>query len=87
MRMIDDFERAKKAYFRGGNFLEKVFDKDEMLLSGEEMMSLFNTYGIPPYELALMCYSHSFDFDKEGFEKLLNEQKERSKNMKQCDCK
>ena len=73
---------AERAYYRGGNLLKQLLSKPEKYLSSEESLSIFNTYGIAPYELKLLLMSHGFEFDENGFIELLMQQKERSKTIR-----
>ena len=73
---------AEKSYFRGGGIMKRILSKPEKYLSGEEILSLFNTYGIGVRELKLLIMSHGCDGDYQEFLKLLDEQRETSKNMK-----
>ncbi len=85
---LDDLEKIKsayKAFSRGGDFLQRVFREGKRILSGEDCMYLFNTYAIPPREIILMAISHHFHIEHEEFAKLLGEQREISKNMRQCE--
>lgn len=75
---------AHRAYYRGGGLLKQLLSKKEKHLSGKEALSIFNTYGIPPYELKLLLMSHGFEFDESDFVELIIKQKEISKNMRQC---
>ena len=75
---------AEKAYYRGGSQLKMLLSKPEKYLSGQEALSIYNTYGVPPYELKILLMSHGVSFDEDAFIELLNEQNERYKNMKQC---
>jgi alanyl-tRNA synthetase len=84
MNYEDEVKYARKAFHRGGNFLVKIFTKPEKFLTSSECLYIFNTYGIKPRDLLLMAVSHGFEIDEEGFCKLLEEQREQFKNMKQC---
>jgi len=84
MNSQEKIENAFKAIMRAGNFIATVFEKDEMHLSGEDCMKIFNMYGMGVQEIVFLAYSHRFTLDKAEFLRLLNEQKESSKNMRQC---
>lgn len=79
-------ERGEQAYRRGGQILFDIFHHREHRthLTGEETLLLYNTYGIPPYFLVLICKSHGYTFDADGFIKLLAKQEDRTKNRKTC---
>lgn len=85
---IDEYKQklvsAEKNYYRGGALLKGLLSRQEQYLSGAEALSIFNTYGIPPYELKLLLMSHGFDFDEIEFINLLIAQEERLRNMKPC---
>lgn len=80
-----EFICAERAYFRGGNLLRDKLKKFDKILSGKDMLDLFNTYGLTPYNLKLLAYSHGFELNEENFLILLEEQEEKMKNVKPCN--
>lgn len=84
MEYENQIKNAIKSYYRGGPFLVKIFTKPEKILTSNDCMFLFNTYAILPRDVVLMAISHGFEIDEQGFCKLLEEQRERLKNTKQC---
>jgi len=76
---------GEKAYFRGGNCMKKVLLRSKEIVSSEDALLIFNTYGFPAHLLKILFISHGVDMHDEGFAKLLNEQEERMKNMRQCN--
>lgn len=79
-----DLILADKAYRRGGDYIKKVFQNPDKELSGQECMNIMNIYGMYPRDIYLMAISHGFQINKEDFVNLYNEQREISKNMRQC---
>lgn len=77
-----EFLFAERCYYRGGNILKNKLSKPEKILSGQDALDIFNAYGLPPRYLKLMAMSHGFQIDKKEFIRLLEEQKDRFKNMK-----
>lgn len=82
--IIDKLNIGKKAYFRGGNVLKNVLLKSKEIVSGEDTLLVFNTYGISLKELNILFLSHGLEIDDKPFAKLLEEQKERYKKTVQC---
>ena len=76
----DIFKYAEKAYFRGGNFLKNLLSKPEKYLTGEEALSIYNIYAMPPRELKILLKSHGFDMDEDKFIQLLKEQQQETRN-------
>lgn len=78
-------DAGRKAYFRGGSILKKVLQSSyNHVISGEDALLVFNTYGIDMRLLRLLFLSHGLDIDEERFCELLIEQEERMKNCKPC---
>lgn len=75
---------GKKSYFRGGNVLKNILSKSKQMVSGDDALLVFNTYGIEPRLLNLLFLSHGLDMNEERFVELLLEQEERCKNSKCC---
>lgn len=83
--MIEKIIQGEKAYYRGGSTLKNLTSRSEKSLTGEEILLIFNTYGLAPRELTILLMSHGCDGDYNEFSKLLEEQEARMKNLKQCD--
>lgn len=73
---------GEKQFFRGGSILKNLTSRPEKYLTGEEILSIFNSYGIEPRQLKILLLSHGCDGDYDEFVRLLEEQHERSKNMR-----
>lgn len=70
-------------YYRGGGILKHIFTKPKDIpLSGENCMTIFNTYGFTPELVVVLCYSHGYSIDKQRFSELLYEQKNKMKGVK-----
>jgi len=55
-------DAGKKAYFRGGSTLKKVLANSyNHIISGEDALLVFNTYGIDLRLLKLLFLSHGLD--------------------------
>lgn len=85
MNSLDRIESGYKAFKRAGDFIVKVFQKENKLLTGEECQKIKDWYGIPSHIVILLALSHGFDVDKENFARLLDEDAEKSKKMSQCN--
>ncbi len=89
MTDYEKIERTKKSLKRAGsNFLASIFIKYEskdLTLSGEDALLIFNTIGQPLEIIIIIASAFMLTVDELGFEKLLNEQKERLKNSRQCE--
>ncbi len=75
---------GEKSYIRAGSILKNLVSRPDKYLSGEEILLIFNSYGIPPRELKILLMSHGCDGDYHEFISLLEEQHEKSKRMRQC---
>lgn len=75
---------GEKAYFKAGSILKNLTSRPEKSLTGEEILLIYNSYGIEPRQLKILLLSHGCDGDYDEFVKLLEEQNERKKNMRQC---
>ncbi len=74
---------------RCGSFASNLFyDKIgacEKFITAKQALSLYNTYGIDARMVIFMVDSHGLSIDDlNEFERLIEEQKEISKNMKKC---
>lgn len=79
-------ERTKRSIKRAGSHMPHIMNKAvvEGKLSGEDALSLFNTYGIGLDIILLIAHSHGIDVCETRFEYLKQYQEERMKNSKQC---
>ncbi|KAF0153120.1 MAG: alanyl-tRNA synthetase [Ignavibacteria bacterium] len=59
--------------------VKKLFAKKEKIISGEDVFKLYDTFGFPVDLTAVMAREHGFEIDETGFNKLMNEQKERAR--------
>jgi len=73
---------AEKTYFRGGSILKNILSKQYKVLSGQDLLDIFNTYGIPVQYLKILVYSHGFEMNEKEFIHLLKEQTGKMKNLK-----
>jgi len=69
---------------RGGAKLFILLKKPSHYLTAEECMYIHHTYGLRVQFLVILLTSHGFEFDKEGFAKLLYEDKEEMKRCVPC---
>lgn len=77
-------ELAYRTFSRAPKFLTEVFEKKCKSLTAEECLKIMNIYGIMPKDVILLAFSHKFSFDERGFERLVKEQIEESKNSRLC---
>lgn len=80
-RLYDAHKAIKRA---GHNCLYKLFHNSN-IMSGEDALQVFNTFGIPLPIIILIANSHGYSVDEAEFNRLHEIQKERMKNCKQCD--
>ncbi len=59
--------------------VERLRSKNQKLIPGEEVFKLYDTYGFPVDMTEVMAREQGLTVDMPGFEKSLNEQKQRSK--------
>ncbi len=74
--------QGEKDYYRGGSILKNLTSRSEKYLTGEEILLIFNTYGLAPRELTILLMSHGCDGDYNEFVKLLEKQEEIIKNLR-----
>lgn len=85
----EQIKSALRHIRRMGNFGSNLFyDKVgacEKFITAEQALSLYNTYGIDARMVIFMVDSHGLAIDDlTEFEMLIEDQKERIKNFKQC---
>ncbi|MBT5953617.1 alanine--tRNA ligase [bacterium] len=87
--MIDIIKSEEISFLKtldsGLELLEKIFSETPNLkrLSGEVTFKLYDTFGFPLDLTKDFCEEKNCSIDEEGFQKLLNEQKNRSRNAQQ----
>ena len=59
--------------------IEELRGKGDRIISGEFIFKLYDTYGLPVDIVQDISKEQGLEFDKEGFEKMLAQQRERSK--------
>ncbi|MBI2646119.1 MAG: alanine--tRNA ligase, partial [Deltaproteobacteria bacterium] len=57
----------------------KLKDQKKKILSGETIYKLYDTFGFPLDLIELLAQEHHFSLDTAGFEKYMNEQRERAR--------
>jgi len=72
---------GEKTYFRAGSIIKNLTSRPEKFLSGQDILLIYNSYGIEPRQLKILLLSHGCDGDYEEFIKLLVDQKKLSKKM------
>jgi len=76
-------ERFLATIEQGTGILEEMIEKTKhhksKTLSGEDMFKLYDTYGFPDELTQLIVARHGLHVDKDGFAKLMDAQRERSK--------
>lgn len=83
---ITSIENMKKRIKRADSYMPSLMKQAVVdgKLSGEFALSIFNTYGITLDVILLIAHSHGIDVNEKEFEFLLEKQKEKHRNMKQC---
>lgn len=68
---------------RGIQLFEEIIQRDEVkkkkIISGEDVFKLYDTFGFPPDLTNVMATEKKLHLDKAGFNKLMDEQKERAR--------
>lgn len=64
---------------RGLHLFERWLDEGMTSLSGDKAFLLYDTYGFPLDLTQLLAKEHAIEVDSEGFEKAMQEQKDRSR--------
>ncbi len=72
-------ERFLQTLERGLAFFEKELEKVSSVVPGEVVFKLFDTYGFPPDIAQDIAKERGLKVDWEGFEKLMEEQRERAR--------
>lgn len=83
--VIQDEERAfERTLDRGLEHFTKAAEKSkEKVISGEDAFTLYDTYGFPVDLTQLMAEERGFTVDMQGYHKLMNEARERSRQAQQ----
>ena len=74
-------EKFLKTLANGENMLLKTI-KDSEVLSGEDMFKLYDTFGFPKELTMEICEENRVKVDLDGFNKLMEEQKERARKAR-----
>ncbi len=74
-------EKFIKTLANGENLLLKTI-KDSSLLSGNDMFKLYDTFGFPKELTMEICEENHVKVDLDGFNKLMDEQKQRARNAR-----
>ena len=74
-------EKFLKTLANGENMLLKTI-KDSEVLSGEDMFKLYDTFGFPKELTMEICEENHVKVDLDGFNKLMEEQKERARKAR-----
>ena len=83
-------KEEEASFFRtletGMSLIEKIMEKSEnKTINGADAFELYDTYGFPLDLTELIARENGFTVDKEGFDKALAEQKQRSKKDAQVE--
>ncbi len=62
--------------------IEKMKTSGENTIPGDDVFKLYDTYGFPVDLTALLARERGFTIDEQGFERLMTEQRERSRDVK-----
>ena len=74
-----EVEKFKKTFLHGQQILEKYFkEAQEKRITGEQAFKLYDTYGFPLELTRIIALEQNFTVDTEGFEKEMEQQRERS---------
>jgi len=86
-RVIKEEESAfLKTLDKGLGILQQLMQAgDGKTIAGKDAFELYDTYGFPYDLTALIARENGFEVDKAGFDKALEEQKERSRNAAQSE--
>jgi alanyl-tRNA synthetase len=90
-RIVEIVTLEEEAFFRtlrrGGNMLSRVIEKakaEKSIISGDDAFLLKDTYGLPCEEIELLAIDHGLTLEKERFECLEEEARERSKSARKA---
>ena len=81
MNNLDRIESAYKTFKRGGDFLQKVFKKQDRILTPEECLKLKDFYGIRLEDVVKIAISHEFSIDKEAVAALFDQDEIKMKTV------
>ena len=83
--LIENVIREEESAFlrtleQGLSLLNRVMDENKgKVLTGTKVFELYDTYGFPVDLTGLILREHGYDYDHEGFEQAMKEQKQRSR--------
>ena len=82
----DKIERTKRSIRRAGSILANTMKAANQtgVLTGEQAFEIYNSYGVTLDIILLIANSHDLKVEEEEFHKLVEEQHERMKNVRQC---
>lgn len=86
--LTNEIEQFANNLIKGQHILEGFFKEQAAtkIISGEQAFRLYDTYGFPLEVTILAAQEHGFMVDSDGFEKQMEEQRQRSgKKMKQTE--
>jgi alanyl-tRNA synthetase len=86
-RLIEIMARLQHSeliFIRAGDILKEILDKPGDIISGEDSLRIYNSYGIGVNYLNLFLLSHGKEMDVNSFAKLLFDQEEESKRCIKC---
>lgn len=84
--LLEEEERFAKTIDQGLSILKelctKLHDEKKNILSGEDVFKLYDTYGFPVDLTAEIISEHNFTYDKEGFDKCMEEQRNKARSAR-----
>jgi alanyl-tRNA synthetase len=75
-------ERFGQTLDTGLDWLDRIMEKGERIISGKDIFMLYDTYGFPKELTAEIAAEHGFSVDLEGFEQEMKRQRERARAAK-----
>ncbi len=78
--LTSEIDKFAANLVRGKQILQKYMQehKKNKLISGEQAFKMYDTYGFPTELTKLIAQEHGFEVDMDGFEQLMEQQKEQS---------
>ncbi|HLR16731.1 MAG TPA: alanine--tRNA ligase [Alcanivoracaceae bacterium] len=78
--LLNEEEQFGRTLAQGMRVLEQaIANLDGTVLDGEVVFTLYDTHGFPPDLTADVCREHALEVDMEGFEKAMEQQRERAR--------